>query len=307
MNILQYVLVTAFMAAGCATTPAPSASAPASVDHETSQIPETAKTPPTSRPFEGCTARSAAGIGWTYDCGGLVARIGDAPIDIPRDSLIEGAINGFRSSVEGRLDDVATEYELVGHRVSGHRVTMTRQGAIVVRGDIVAISVDGRGSRLLTCVGTAEKALPERCSALLDAMAVAPWRGDAAPGSRVESFTPVLAGRILDVPKGCAAAAQDNGGMMQCDGAPVLWWITNPVDPVGLQDRFFAHLGGVPSRLPCTIDSVATECRHAGDANNGAYSGHAIVRGQSVVVFCLAAGNNVPAACAQVLRTATEK
>jgi hypothetical protein len=286
---------------------APPASAHAPSARESSRFPATATTPPASGVLEGCTARSAAGVGWRYDCGGLLAGLIDAPIDIPRDSLAEGAINGFRSSLAGDFNDVSTEYDVAGHRVRGHRVIVTRQGAIVMRGDIVAMGVDGHGSRLLTCFGSAVTAPPERCSALFDAMALSPWRGDAAPGSRVEVFTPVLAGRILDVPKGCAAAAQDNGGMLQCEGAPVLWWLVNPADPVGVQDRFFGNLGGVPSRVPCTIDSVATECRHAGDAKNGAYSGHAMVRGQSVVVFCLTPGNKVPAACAQVFRVAAEQ
>ncbi len=286
--------------ASCAASPASPAAAP------TAAPPPVAATPAPPHLFEGCTASPLGGVGWAYACDGFAATVADVR-KAEAAALLDGNTRGVRESLAGKMeatfDESNATYELAGRQVQGRRLSVTANGAVIMRSDAAVVPVDGAGLRMVACGGQPDARVRERCKALLEILARAAWRDDAVRGVPVENDAVTLAGRAVSVPKGCTASKEDSGAMIRCDGAPTLFWLEDVADPAAEREHFFASTTGAHDRIGCTLDSVAAECDTVSDATGIAYRAVARLRGRSVVVYCIAPGKTLPPACAAVLTT----
>jgi hypothetical protein len=217
---------------------------------------------PVPSPLEGCKAVPGT-HSWQYKCDGLMAAINDSDTghaDSERivDSLTEEIAKAY-GGTSGRSRE---RWSIEGRERSVVRLEFPeRQAAMVV----VALR-RSEGTRVLMCGGKET----ERCRAVFDLLAAAPWRSAAAPGTKaLAPAKATLAGRPVQAPEGCREEPQTNGARISC-GPYFVHWGNAPDESFadGMVDALErVVVEAAPSQkirrdtVPCRLASVGTTCR----------------------------------------------
>ncbi|HXU80429.1 MAG TPA: hypothetical protein VN914_03485 [Polyangia bacterium] len=265
--------------------------------------------------FAGCEAQAVARDGWKAICkAGWVLSAADGREELPAAELVNVLEQGLAQASQGKVRRSTLPLELPGKWTV---IKLEVEGAKDVGPNfaLVASTKIRQGSRVLSCTGIA--ATEEPCKRAMQAVAKTGWRSGPPPGLAHDRSAPSFAGRPYRVPKGCEVIKQQNATAIGCGGEPVLFWTEDTAAFATLDGFMTSQIlqsgmkEGGP--VPCSVDGVSTRCRSylpkvASDARS-AYVAQVSVRGQPVLVACLAAASTkpLPPPCAAILKVERPK
>jgi hypothetical protein len=184
-------------------------------------------------------------------------------------------------------------------------------------GTAAVVESDGQPMRLVACLAKADATAQARCQRQLDELAASLFTALPPAGVRVNARPrPSIAGRQFDAPSECRVTANDRVGTVDCGGV-VLGW-NEPADPhtvmatrdAAISDMTQQMQGKYPaaptpkrSSRGCKIEGVASTCVVARWPDFTVTVGTAVVRGHSIVAWCLAHDGTEPTICKDALDT----
>lgn len=265
--------------------------------------------------FEGCTAVFTAIFGWTFACDStsIVTREGD---DL--EELLRGARESMRGAFAGPVEERRDDVRVGGVPRRGLELSLrTAKKQLVAVGTAAVIEADAGPSRVVACLAGADDASQARCQKQLEELSGMPYTQLPPSGVRIRPRPdPAVAGRPVSVPPDCHLAANDRTGLLDC-GDAVLGW-SEPSDPRAIPSERDATIddtarkmrlaspGAQPpkrSSSPCRIEGVATSCSVVRWPEVTLTLGAAVVRGHSILAWCVAREGATSRICADSVNT----
>ena len=265
--------------------------------------------------FATCQAQAVTRDGWKAVCTeGWVLGVADGRDDPSVEQIIALAEQGLAAASKGRVQRGAGKVDLPG-KWAVTRLSVEAAKEAGPSFALVASTQLREGARVLSCMGL--PAGEEPCKRAMLAAARLTWRSGPPAALARDQSAPMFAGRPYRVPKGCEVVKQTNATAIGCGGDPVLFWGEQAEAFPTLESALTTNLLGSGMKegapVPCSIGGVSTRCRvflpKAAAEPRSAYLGQATVRGQPVLVICLAGASTrpLPPACAAVLSLARPK
>jgi len=173
---------------------------------------------------------------------------------------------------------------------------------LVAAGTAAIVQTDAGPTRVIACLAGADDASQARCRQQLEALSTLAYTELPPAGVKLKSRpSPAIAGRPLSAPPDCHLAANDRVGVLDC-GDAVLGW-SEPNDPAALPSerdatiddltrkmRAGSQAGQPPRRTNsgCRIEGVAATCAVVRWPDATLTLGTAVVRGHSILAWCIA-------------------
>jgi len=287
---------------GCAS-PAPSpASAPAG---------------PAGGAFEGCSGVFTSVLGWSFTCEGtsVVTREGD---DV--EALLRGARESMRGAFAGTVEEHRDDVQVAGAPHKGMELSLrSAKKQLLASGTAAVFETDAAPARVVACLAGADDASQARCRQQLDELARLAYHDLPPPGVRIRPRpVPAIAERPIVEPTDCHLAANDRAGLLDC-GDAVLGW-NEPTDPKAIvavrdatiEDTTRRMKAATPSALPpkrtsaaCRVEGVAATCTLVKWPDATLTLGSAVVRGHTILAWCVAREGAGARVCEDTITTGT--
>jgi hypothetical protein len=265
--------------------------------------------------FAGCTGVFTAVLGWTFECDGtsVVTREGD---DV--EGLLRGARESMRGAFAGAVEERRDEVSVGGVARKGLALSLrTARKQLVAAGTAAVLEVEGRPSRVVACLAGADDTSQARCRQQLDELATLPYAELPPAGVRLRP-RPVaaIAGRPVTAPPDCRLTANDRSGLLDCGDAALGW--NEPTDPRAIPSERDATIDDTTRKMQaaspgaqppkrtssaCRIEGVATTCSVLRWPEVTLTLGTAVVRGHSILAWCIAGDASPSRICADSVTT----
>lgn len=302
-SALGAIVVAAVAAAACAPRSSPPAPAPAAAQG--------------SGAFEGCTAVFTSVLGWTFTCEGttVLTREGDDP-----EALLRGARESMRGAFAGSVEEHGDPVMVGGVPRKGMELSLrSAKKQVLAVGTAAVIETDAGPPRMIACIAGADDASQARCRQQLDELSTLVYTELPPAGVRIRPRpVPAIAERPIIEPPDCHLAANDRAGLLDC-GDAVLGW-TEPSDPKAIpslrdatiEDTTRKMKMDTPSALPpkrtsaaCRVEGVAATCTVVKWPDATLTLGSAVVRGHSILAWCVARADSASPVCDDTISTGT--
>lgn len=256
-------------------------------------------------------------LGWTFSCDGttVVTREGDDP-----EALLRGARESMRGAFAGRVEERSVDVLVGGVPRRGLELSLrTAKKQLLAVGTAALLETDAAPARVVACLAGADDASQARCRQQLDELATLAYTDLPPAGVRIRPRpVPAIAERPITEPPDCHLAANDRAGLLDC-GDAVLGW-TEPSDPKAIPSLREATIEDTtrkvkidtPSALPpkrastvCRIEGVAATCTVVKWPESTLTVGSAVVRGHSILAWCVAREGSDPRVCDETIHTGT--
>jgi hypothetical protein len=247
-------------------------------------------------------------LGWTFTCDGtsVVTREGDDP-----DALLRGARESLRGAFAGTVEEHGDDVVVGGVPRRGMELSLrTAKKQLLAVGTAALLETDAAPPRVVACLAGADDASQARCRQQLEGISTLTYNDLPPAGVRIRPRpVPAIAERPVVEPPDCHLAGNDRAGMLDC-GDAVLGW-TEPSDPKAIPSVRDATIDDTtrkmkidtPTALPpkrtsaaCRVEAVATTCTVVKWPYATLTLGSAVVRGHSILAWCVAregAGSHV--------------
>lgn len=254
-------------------------------------------------------------MGWSFTCDGtsVVTREGDDP-----DALLRGARESMRGAFAGTVDEHAGDVPVGGVPRRGLELSLrSSKKQLLAVGTAALLETDAAPLRVVACLAGADDASRARCQQQLDALSTLAYASLPPPGVRIRPRpVPSIAERPVSEPPDCHLAANDRTGLLDC-GDAILGW-TEPTDPKAIPSLRDATIDdttrrmklATPSALPpkrttagCRVEGVAATCTVVRWPDATLTLGSAVVRGHSILAWCVAREGSGARACGDTIGT----
>jgi hypothetical protein len=299
---VRHLLVSVALVAVTACTPSPAAAPP----------PEPAQA---GGAFEGCSGVFTSVLGWTFTCDAtsVVTREGD-----DAEALLRGARESMRGGFSGPVEEHRRDVLVGGVARKGLDLSLrTARKQVVAVGTAAILETDAAPTRLVACLAGADEASQARCRQQLDELATMTFNELPPPSVRLQPRPlPAIAGRPVVEPHECHLAANDRAGLLDC-GDAVLGW-SEPIDPKVIPSERDATIedttrkmklaspGAQPPKrtsTPCHVEGVAATCTVVRWPDVTLTLGTAVVRGHSILAWCIAHDASTSRICSDSVNT----
>lgn len=256
-------------------------------------------------------------LGWTFSCDGttVVTREGDDP-----EALLRGARESMRGAFAGRVEERSVDVLVGGVPHEGLELSLrTAKKQLLAVGTAAVLETDAAPPRVVACLAGADDASQARCRQQLDELSTLAYTDLPPAGVRIRPRpVPAIAERPVTEPPDCHLAANDRAGLLDC-GDAVLGW-TEPSDPKAIPSLREATIEDTtrkvkldtPSALPpkrastvCRIEGVAATCTVVKWPESTLTIGSAVVRGHSILAWCVERGGSELRICDETIHTGT--
>lgn len=256
-------------------------------------------------------------LGWTFTCDGttVVTREGDDP-----EALLRGARESMRGAFAGTVEEHDDDVVVGGVPRKGMELSLrTAKKQLLAVGTAALLETDAAPLRVVTCLAGADDASQARCRQQIDELSTLAYTDLPPTGVRIRPRpVPAIAERPVTEPPGCHLAANDRAGLLDC-GDAVLGW-TEPSDPKAIpsvreatiEDTTRKMKIDTPSALPpkrssaaCRVEGVAATCTVAKWPDATLTLGSAVVRGHSILAWCIAREGSQSHVCDETISTGT--
>jgi hypothetical protein len=193
----------------------------------------------------------------------------------------------------------------------------TAKKQLVAVGTAAVLEADAGPSRVVACLAGADDASQTRCRQQLDELSTLAFNDLPPAGVRLRPRPdPAIAGRPVISPPDCHLAANDRAGLLDC-GDAVLGW-NEPTDPHAIPSERDATIEDMtrkmglasPAAQPpkrtssaCRIEGVAATCTVVRWPDVTLTLGSAVVRGHSIVAWCIARDASTSRICSDSIST----
>jgi hypothetical protein len=263
--------------------------------------------------FDGCSGVFTAVFGWRFECDGttVVTREGD---DV--EALLRGARESMRGAFAGPVEEHRDPVQVGGAARKGLELSLrTARKQVVAVGTAAVLEADGRASRVVGCLARADDAAQARCHQQLDELATLPYAELPPAGVRLRARPPpAIAERPVFAPADCHLTANDRTGLIDCGDAALGW--NEPTDPHAIPSERDAtiedtiHKMQSPGAQPpkrttsaCRIEGVASSCSVVRWPEVSLTIGTAVVRGHSILAWCIARDVSTSRVCGDSVTT----
>jgi hypothetical protein len=259
--------------------------------------------------FEGCSGVFTAVFGWTFACDNtsVVTREGDDP-----EALLRGARESMRGAFAGTVDERREDVLLGGVARKGMRLSLrTAKKQIVAVGMAAVLESDAGPLRVVACLARADDASQARCRQQLDELSTLAYTELPPTGVRLRPRpAPAIAGRPITEPPDCHLAANDRTGLLDCGEAALGW--SEPSDPRAIPSELDATIADTTQKMrvaspgaqppkrtssACHIEGVAATCSVVRWPEVTLTIGTALVRGHSILAWCIASDTTASWIC----------
>jgi hypothetical protein len=259
--------------------------------------------------FDGCSGVFTAVFGWTFTCDGtsVVTREGDDP-----DALMRGARESMRGAFVGPVEERREDVLVGGVARKGMELALrTTKKQLVAVGMAALVESDGGPLRVIACLAGADDASQARCRQQLDELSTLAYMQLPPAGVRLHARpAAAIAGRPVTQPPDCHLAANDRTGLLDC-GDAVLGW-SEPSDPHAIPSERDATIADTTEKMKsaspgaqppkrtssaCKIEGVAATCSVVRWPEMTLTIGTAVVRGHSILAWCIASDTTTSAIC----------
>jgi len=256
-------------------------------------------------------------LGWTFSCDGttVVTREGDDP-----EALLRGARESMRGAFAGRVEERSVDVLVGGVPRRGMELSLrTAKKQLLAVGTAALLETDAAPARVVACLAGSDDASQARCRQQLDELSTLAYTDLPPAGVRIRPRpVPAIAERPITEPPDCHLAANDRAGLLDC-GDAVLGW-TEPSDPKAIPSLREATIEDTtrkvkidtPSALPpkrasavCRIEGVAATCTVVKWPESTLTVGSAVVRGHSILAWCVAREGSDLHICDETIHTGT--
>jgi hypothetical protein len=222
----------------------------------------------------------------------------------------------FAGTVEEHTDDV-----LVGG-VPRKGLELSLRSAkkqLLAVGTAAVLVTDAAPPRVITCIAGADDASQARCRQQLDELSTLAYTELPPTGVQIRPRpVPAIAERPITAPPDCHLAANDRAGLLDC-GDAILGW-TEPSDPKAIPSLRDATIEdttrkmqiATPSALPpkrtstgCRVEGVAATCTVVKWPDATLTLGSAVVRGHSILAWCVEREVSASRICDDTVSTGT--
>jgi hypothetical protein len=256
-------------------------------------------------------------LGWSFTCDttSVVTREGDDP-----EALLRGARESIRGAFAGTVDEHSDDVRVGGVPRKGVELSLrTAKKQLLAVGTAAVLETDAAPPRVVTCIAGADDASQARCREQLDELSRLAYTDLPPAGVRIRPRpVPAIAERPVTQPPDCHLAANDRAGLLDC-GDAVLGW-TEPSDPKAIpsvreatiEDTTRKMKIATPSALPpkrtstaCRVEGVAATCTVVKWPDATLTLGSAVVRGHSILAWCVAREGAGARICDDTISTGT--
>jgi hypothetical protein len=274
-----------------------------------------AATQPGAGAFDGCSAVFTAVFGWTFDCDttSVVTREGD-----DGEALLRGARESMRGAFAGPVEEHRDEVQVGGVARKGLELSLrSANKQLVAVGTAAVLESDAGPSRVVACLAGTSDASQARCRQQLDQLAAIAYAELPPAGVKLRARpAPAIAGRQVTAPPDCHLSANDRTGLLDCGDAALGW--NEPSDPHAIPSERDATIddttrkmrlaspgGQAPKRTTgaCHIEGVAASCSVVSWPEVTLTIGTAVVRGHSILAWCIARDGSTSRICDDSVRT----
>jgi hypothetical protein len=302
--------LAALALAAAACTPPPAVDPSTSANRPTG--PETASSG-SAGAFDGCSGVFTAVFGWRFECDGttVVTREGD---DV--EALLRGARESMRGAFAGPVEERRDPLQVGGAARKGMELSLhTGRKQVVAVGTAAVVDADGRSSRVVGCLARADEASQARCRQQLDELSTLPYAELPPAGVRLRARpAPAIAERPVVAPSDCHLSANDRTGLLDCGDAALGW--NEPSDPRAIPSERDATIedtirkmqssGARPPKRTtsaCHVEGVAATCSVVRWPEATLTIGSAVVRGHSILAWCIARDASTSRICSDSVTT----
>jgi len=256
-------------------------------------------------------------LGWTFTCDGttVVTREGDDP-----QALLRGARESMRGAFAGTVEEHSDDVVVGGVPRKGLELSLrSAKKQLLAVGTAAVLETDAAPPRVITCLAGGDDASQARCRQQLDELSTLVYTQLPPDGVRIRPRpVPAIAERPITEPPDCHLAANDRAGLLDC-GDAVLGW-TEPSDPKAIPSMRDATIEDTtrkmqvdtPSALPpkrttaaCRVEGVAATCTVVKWRDATLTLGSAVVRGHSILAWCIAREGSESRICDDTVSTGT--
>ena len=256
-------------------------------------------------------------LGWSITCDdtSVVTREGD---DL--EALLRGARESMRGAFAGAVEEHGDDVRVGGVPRKGMELSLrTAKKQLLAVGTAALLETDGAPARVVACIAGADDASQARCRQQLDELSTLAYTDLPPAGVRIRPRpVPAIAERPVSEPPDCHLAANDRAGLLDC-GEAVLGW-TEPSDPKAIPSVREATIEdttrklklATPSALPpkrtstaCRVEGVAATCTVVKWPDATLTLGSAVVRGHSILAWCVAREASGSRICDDTISTGT--
>ncbi len=188
---------------------------------------------------------------------------------------------------------------------------------LVAVGMAAVLEGDGGPLRVVACLAGADDASQARCRQQLDELSTLVYTDLPPTGVRLRARpAPAIAGRPITELPDCHLAANDRTGLLDC-GDAVLGW-SEPSDPGAIPSERDATIEDTIQKMQvaspqppkrsssaCRIEGVAASCSVVRWPEVTLTIGSAVVRGHSILAWCIARDTTTSRACRDAVDTGT--
>ena len=263
--------------------------------------------------FDGCSGVFTSVLGWSFQCAStnVVTREGD---DI--DGLLRGARESMQGAFAGPVEEHRDEVRVGGTGRKGIVLSLrTARKQLVAVGTAAVLVADGKPSRVVACLAGADDASQARCQQQLDELSTLPYAELPPAGVALHARAlPAIAERPLVAPPDCRLTANDRAGLLDCGDAALGW--SEPSDPRAIPAERDATIEDTTRKMrgtspgaqgpkrttsPCRIEGVAATCSVVRWPEVTLTLGSALVRGHSILAWCIERDAAVSRICADTV------
>ena len=254
-------------------------------------------------------------LGWTFTCDGttVVTREGDDP-----QALLRGARESMRGAFAGTVEEHSDDVLVGGVPRKGMELSLrTAKKQLLAVGTAALLETDATPLRVVACLAGPDDASQARCRRQLDELSTLVYTELPPAGVQIRPRpVPAIAERPVAEPPDCHLAANDRAGLLDC-GDAVLGW-TEPSDPKAIRSMREATIEdttrkmkiATPSALPpkrtsaaCRVEGVAATCTVVKWPDATLTLGSAVVRGHSILAWCVAHDGSGSGICDDTIST----
>ena len=218
----------------------------------------------------------------------------------------------MRGAFSGLVEEKRDEVRVGAAPRKGLELSLrTSKKHLVAVGTAAVLEAEGRPPRVVACLANADDASQARCRQQLDELSTLAYAELPPPGVRLRPRpVPAIAERPIVEPPDCHLAANDRAGLLDC-GDMVLGW-SEPSDPrtipverdATIEDTTRKMQAESPRAQPpkrtnhaCHIEGVVATCSVVKWPDVTLTLGAALVRGHSILAWCLARDGSTSPIC----------
>jgi hypothetical protein len=267
--------------------------------------------------FDGCSGVFTSVLGWTFTCDStsVVTREGD---DL--EALLRGARESMRGAFAGQVEEHRGDVRVAGIARKGFELSLrTAKKQVVAVGTAAILETDAGPSRVIACLAGTDDTSQARCRQQLDELSTLAFNDLPPAGVRLRARPePAIAGRPVTSPPDCHLTANDRAGLLDCGDAALGW--NEPTDPRAISSQRDATIDDVTRKMglespgakppkksssPCHIEGVAATCTVVRWPDLTLTLGDAVVRGHSIVTWCIARDGSTSRVCSDFISAPT--